>query len=589
MRCSFLLVLAAIWLAPSVFPQNGENSATTHSTRSPRSMLDATQFPGIDGCAMINSAIAALPPDGGIIDATGFASPQVVSTTCVSAMGTQIVEIDFSPSTRWVPSTPGMSILLANPKSFVRGLHIDASTVPGYMGNAVAFVQQNDADTDYTLLEDTQIDLPAGSGVGIYISPSATGDGYSGLNVRGLRIHGGSIGINMVSGPGLLQYLNSNNFSDFWIKNAVTCISMDGSAQITAETWLSAMAANHFSDGACQLGPDSINTIVLKNASDNSFSNVGTWDGGISSGDSTSNFNYWVGFGAGGVMNWLGQGNNYQDAHGDAGSPTGMHQVSYAGGVNFIGPKVQLQNGPNAVQWLPSSYDGYPAFLVSAGGAAGTYIGPLKINTGEYDQGGSILQTGSGINGSYGSGTDSFVPTENGWQVVGGGFSNVFLEGKSIDFQNGSTTWKLQEDPNGIRVVRLGCCSETLLDGNKVGTPEYDLNDGTTSKILLSAAAPVILSGFGVNPSIAQSNGSTTFTIQIGATGTAVSGVLNMHAAVNGWNCWCNDLTTTSQDVFMCKQTASTNSSVTLENFSSLGRPARWQPSDTISVSCFAY
>jgi hypothetical protein len=393
----------------------------------------------------------------------------------------------------------------------------------------------------------------------------------------------------MVSGPGLNQYLNSNNFSDFWIKNAVTCISLDGSAQITAETWLSAMSANHFSNGACQIGPNSISTMVLKNASDNNFTNVGTWDGGVSAGDATSNFNYWAGFGAGGVVNWLGEGNNYQDAHGDAGSPTGMHQLNYAGGLDFIGPKVQFTNGPNAVQWLPGSYDGFPALQVSAGGADSTYIGPLKINSGEYDQGGSALLGNFGINLPNGSGTDSLVPTENGWQVVEGGFSNVYLEGKSIDFQNGSTLWKLQEDPDGIRVVRAGCCSGTLLDGNKIGTPEYDLYDGTTSKILLSAAAPVISAGFGIAPSVTQSNGPSSFTIQIGHSGSAATGVVNLQSAVNSWNCWCNDLTTTSENVFMCKQTASTNSSVTLGNFSNVGRPAPWQPMDTISVSCFAH
>ncbi len=587
MRFIGIAAQAILMLVPALFSQETKSAAATSAGIAARGSLDATQYSGIDGCAKINSAIAALPAEGGIVDATGFTSPQVVSTTCISSAsptGSQTVEIDFNPATQWEPSIPSMSVLSMNPKSIVRGMHINASTRGGYTGTAVEFVQQNDADTDYTLLEDTQIDLPKGSGIGIYISPLATGFGYSGLNIRGLRIFGGSIAISMVSGPGMNQYLNSNNVIDFWIKDSQTCISMDGSAQITAQTWLSAMAGNHFSDGACQIGPSSQYTIVLKNSSDNNFSNVTTWDGGVSIGDATSNYNYWVGFGSLGIENWLGQGNNYQDAHGDSISPTGMHEFRYAGGVNFIGPKAQFTWGQNAVQWLPSNYNGYPAFEVAGGGAADTFIGSNKINTNEYDQGGSPVQGGGGLS----SGTGSIVPTQNGFQVTEGGYSNILLEGNSIDFVNGTTTWKLQENPNGINVVRVGCCSQTMLDGNKMATAEYDLSDGRTSKMLLTTAPPVIASGFGKSASIVHANGPSSFTINVGSGGTATNGVLALETAMDGWICTCNDLTTTSSTVFMCKQIGPANASLKLGNFNNQGQPAPWASGDTLGVSCFA-
>ncbi len=588
----FFPVLTALCVMPCAISQVGVgNTGTGRPGAKSTRMLDATQSPGVDGCAKINAAIASLPAEGGIVDATGFDSPQIVSTTCVSTAsvnGKQIVEIDFNPSTSWVPAMPAMSVISMNPHSIVRGLHVDASSVSGYSGSAVAFTQFNDGDYDYTALEDTQIDLPPGSGIGIYIFPSESGAGYSGLNIVGLRIDNGSVGISMVSGPTALQFLNGNNISNFWIKNAVTCISLDGTAQTTAQTWLSALAANHFNNGSCQHGPNTINAVVLKNASDNSFSNVTSWDGGISSGDPTSNYNYWSGFGSGLVRNWLGVGNNYQDAHIDAISLTGMHQFAYPGGVNFIGAKVQLENGPDAIQFLPSSYGGLPAFQVSGGGVDSTFIGPTKINTNEYDQSGSPIQGGSGSGGSSGSGSDSLVPTPNGLQVNQGGSNNIYLSGNSVNFQNGSTFWKLQESPSGINVVQLGCCNSTYLDGNKISTSEFDLNDGQTSKLLLTSVAPTISEGFGLGSSITASNGPSSFTITIGTGGTAGSGIVNLEPVADAWNCWCNDMTTTTATVFMCKQTSTSSSRVSLGNFSNQGTPAPWRVGDTLSVSCFA-
>ena len=587
----FFPVLTALCVVPCAVSQvSVGNNGTGPKVKSTR-LVDATQSPGVDGCAKINAAIASLPAEGGIVDATGFDSPQIVSTTCVSTAavsGKQIVEIDFNPSTSWVPAMPSMSVISMNPKSIVRGLHVDASSVSGYSGSAVAFTQFNDGDYDYTALEDTQIDLPPGSGIGIYISPAEAGAGYSGLNITGLRIDNGSIGISMVSGPGYIQFLNGNNISNFWIKNSVTCISLDGSAQTTAQTWLSAMAANHFTNGSCQVGPNTIYSLVLKNASDNSFSNVTTWDGGNSSGDATSNYNYWTGFGSGIVQRWLGVGNNYQDAHDDNFSASGMHQFQYPNGVNFIGSKVQLTNGPDAIQFLPNSYGGLPAFQVSGGGVDSTFIGPTKINANEIDQNGAPIQISPGSGGSSGSGTDSLVPTPNGLQVNEGGSNNIYLSGNSVNFQNGSTFWKLQESPSGINVVQLGCCNSTYLDGNKISTSEFDLNDGQTSKLLLTSVAPTISAGFGLGSSITASNGPSSFTITIGTGGTAGSGELNLEPVADAWNCWCNDMTTTTSSVFMCKQTTTSSSRVTLGNFSNQGLPAPWRVGDTLSVSCFA-
>lgn len=383
MKGILFVALTALCVMPYSISQVGVGNAGTArpGVQLAQGMADATQFSGADGCAKINAAVASLPAEGGMVDARGFDSPQTVSATCLStafANKNQIVEIDFSPSTRWVPAYSSMSVLSMNPRSIVKGLHVDASSVAGYTGSAVAFIQDSVGDYEYSELEDTQIDLPLASGIGIYIFPSETGHGYSGLNITGLRINNGLVGISMVSGPAFNQFLNGNNISNFWIRNAVTCISMDGSAQTSQVTWLSAMAANHFSNGSCQSGPNTLSTVVLKNSSDNSFSNVTSWDGGNATADLTSNYNYWSGFGSGQVANWPGVGNNYQDAHGDSISESGMHQFKYAGGVNFVGSKMQLANGSDAIQFLPSSYDGLPALNVSGGESIVHISAPLK-------------------------------------------------------------------------------------------------------------------------------------------------------------------------------------------------------------------
>ena len=103
------------------------------------------------------------------------------------------------------------------------------------------------------------------------------------------------------------------------------------------------------------------------------------------------------------------------------------------------------------------------------------------------------------------------------------------------------------------------------------------------------ATAPTISSGFGTTPSISASNGTIAFRINVGTGGTASSGVIGLPTVTTGWNCYCNDTTTASATVFLCKQTAGTTASATVGNFDALGAAAAWAASDILTVSCFAY
>lgn len=105
----------------------------------------------------------------------------------------------------------------------------------------------------------------------------------------------------------------------------------------------------------------------------------------------------------------------------------------------------------------------------------------------------------------------------------------------------------------------------------------------------VSTVAPTISSGFGTSPSIAKSNGTGAFTINVGTGGTATNGVIALPTITNAWKCTCNDITTQSTTVFMCKQKASSASSATIANYNTSGAEAAWVASDIVQVSCVAY
>jgi hypothetical protein len=137
---------------------------------------------------------------------------------------------------------------------------------------------------------------------------------------------------------------------------------------------------------------------------------------------------------------------------------------------------------------------------------------------------------------------------------------------------------------NSLIIWQNGGTTKATLFGNGIFQP---LGLQMTN-LLISATAPTIGSGFGTSPSIATQNGTASFTINVGTGGSATSGVIGLPAAINGWNCFANDPTTTSTTVFMTKQTASTTTSATIGNFNNAGAAAAWAGSDILSVSCFA-
>lgn len=115
--------------------------------------------------------------------------------------------------------------------------------------------------------------------------------------------------------------------------------------------------------------------------------------------------------------------------------------------------------------------------------------------------------------------------------------------------------------------------------------------DGFTQngRVMVSATAPTISSGFGTNPSIVTSNGTAAFTINVGTGGTAQTGVIGLPTATTGWSVYCADVTTQSSTVFVTKQTASATTSATIGLFDAAGAAAAWTASDILVCQATGY
>jgi hypothetical protein len=105
----------------------------------------------------------------------------------------------------------------------------------------------------------------------------------------------------------------------------------------------------------------------------------------------------------------------------------------------------------------------------------------------------------------------------------------------------------------------------------------------------ISATTPTISSGFGASSSIAHSNGTAVFTINVGAGGTASSGVIGLPSAMNGWAVHCDDITTQSTSVFVTKQTATSTTSATITQYSATAVATPWAASDVLVCQAAAY
>jgi hypothetical protein len=115
------------------------------------------------------------------------------------------------------------------------------------------------------------------------------------------------------------------------------------------------------------------------------------------------------------------------------------------------------------------------------------------------------------------------------------------------------------------------------------------LDSGGTARISESTTVPTIASGFCGSPTIPNGNNTWAFTINVGTSCAASSGVLTFPAAPHAWTCQANDITTPGSN-FVEQSAASSATSVTLTNYvRTTGIAGNFTSSDIIQVMCAAY
>ena len=110
--------------------------------------------------------------------------------------------------------------------------------------------------------------------------------------------------------------------------------------------------------------------------------------------------------------------------------------------------------------------------------------------------------------------------------------------------------------------------------------------------VTVSSTAPTIASGFGTTPTIAASNGTAAFTVDVGTGGTASAGVVTLPASTTGWNCSVENRTGAAANRADQRtvQTATTTTSVTVQNQTiSSGAALAWTASDVLALHCLGY
>jgi hypothetical protein len=180
------------------------------------------------------------------------------------------------------------------------------------------------------------------------------------------------------------------------------------------------------------------------------------------------------------------------------------------------------------------------------------------------------------------------VPTPSG--SFGAGFSTTLC-----DIGAGTATLT----PTGATIggaatyiLTQGQCVSPVSDGSNyqavpsIGTI-YGLRIGASQVMLCSSAAPTITSA-GTSPSVADNNGSCSFTVNVGTGGSASAVVLGLPTAAHGWTCNASDVTTQSTSVFLQKQTASSTTAATITNYNTSGSATAFVASDLLRVSCMA-
>lgn len=219
----------------------------------------------------------------------------------------------------------------------------------------------------------------------------------------------------------------------------------------------------------------------------------------------------------------------------------------------------------------------------------GTYrFGHLIRNIGTRAFNAGLLIDTAGYIGQAGSDVDAWTVGVNiqsavtGIQIIGGAGSTggVFaqsLTGNGFGFEASNVT-----GGNGAHGLDLsGFGTGIALDN----APKLLTVGGA---LVWSGTAPTISSGFGTGAAIAISNGTLSFLIGVGTSNTG-AGVVGLPTARTGWVCAVTDVSATSANVFVTKQTAYSTTSCSVQNYTTAAATHAWVDNDVLAITATAF
>lgn len=293
--------------------------------------------------------------------------------------------------------------------------------------------------------------------------------------------------------------------------------------------------------------------------------------------------------GAGGAVSWTSGTGGTGGTSGASGQGGALTILCGAGGVAgtttgaaSVGGALALTSGAGGAATASGGAGAVGGTVTITGGAGGRGANPAGGNG---RAGGEITIT-SGVGGDGATGQTA---------GVGGALTIRSGGGGAAGGGTGATAGAVILDTGALvagtaATMALGATNAGTITLGRSGQSVNVVSSIQVNAVLaFSPTAPTISSGFGTSPSVSSNNGTVAFRINVGTGGAATSGVIGLPTATTGWNCFCNDITTTSATVFLCKQTASETNSATIGNFNTSAAAAAWTASDILSVNCVAF
>lgn len=108
-----------------------------------------------------------------------------------------------------------------------------------------------------------------------------------------------------------------------------------------------------------------------------------------------------------------------------------------------------------------------------------------------------------------------------------------------------------------------------------------------TAPFMLNGTAPTISGFAGTSPSVAFSNGSNAFDINVGTGAPGNTGTINLPATTNGWVCSCYNSTTTTSVNAIVVTAGTASTCVIAQVVQSSNAAANWSASDHLRCTAF--